>query len=94
MRAEHHILFYTAVPGYVERRQPYREAHLAYANAARDRGELILGGALDDPADGAVLIFKTRDPKIVEDFARDDPYVRNGLIVEWTVRPWIVVIGK
>jgi uncharacterized protein YciI len=94
MSPEHYILFYRTVENYVERRQPYREAHLAYANAARDRGELILGGALDAPADGAVLIFKTRDPKVVEDFARDDPYVQNGLVTAWRVRPWIVVIGS
>jgi hypothetical protein len=93
MNPNHHILFYKTVENYVERRQPYREAHLAYANAAHERGELLLGGALDDPAGGAVLIFKTGDPAIVEDFARNDPYVKNGLIVEWRVRPWIVVIG-
>ncbi len=94
MNPEYHILFYKTVDNYVERRQPYREFHLAYANAAVDRGELFLGGALDDPADGAVLIFKTKDPAVVESFARNDPYVLNGLIVEWRVRPWIVVIGK
>ena len=94
MTAEHHILFYKTVENYVERRKPYREAHLAYANSAHDRGELLFGGALDDPADGAVLIFKTADPAVVEAFARNDPYVNAGLIVEWTVRPWIVVIGR
>jgi uncharacterized protein YciI len=94
MSPEYHILFYKTVENYVERRKPYREFHLAYANAARDRGELILGGALDAPADGAILIFKTSDPAVVESFARNDPYVLNGVVVEWSVRPWIVVIGK
>jgi uncharacterized protein YciI len=93
MKPEYHILFYTTVENYVERRKPFREAHLGYSNAAHERGELILGGALDDPADGAILIFKTRDRSVVEDFARHDPYVTNGVVVEWRVRPWIVVIG-
>jgi hypothetical protein len=52
-----------------------------------------MGGALGDPADTAILIFKTDDRAAVEDFARNDPYVKAGLIVEWTVRPWTVVIG-
>ncbi len=94
MSPEYHILFYKTAESYVERRKPYRESHLAYAEAAADRGELFLGGALDEPADGAVLIFKTRDPAVVEEFARHDPYVLNGLITEWRVRPWIVVVGS
>ena len=42
-------------------------------------------------ADGAVLVF--RSAKAAEDFARDDPYVRNGLITAWRVRAWNTVIG-
>jgi uncharacterized protein YciI len=93
MSPSHHILFYKTVENYIERRKPYREAHLAYANAAHERGELILGGALDGPANEAILIFKTKDPAVAEDFARNDPYVKNGMITEWRIRPWIVVIG-
>ena len=93
MSPEYHILLYKTAENYIERRKPYREEHLLYANAAHDRGELLLGGALDDPADGALLIFKTGNPAVVEDFARNDPYVLNGLVIEWRVRPWIVVIG-
>ncbi len=89
----YYILFYKTVDNYVERRKPYREAHLKYANASRDRGELFLAGALADPADTAVLVFKGDSPRSAEDFARNDPYVKNGLIQEWSVRPWTVVIG-
>jgi len=52
-----------------------------------------MAGALADPLDGAVLLFKGNSPAVAEDFANNDPYVKNGLIVEWKVRPWIVVIG-
>jgi uncharacterized protein len=93
MRHSHHILFYTTVADYVERRKAFREEHLNYAQAAHARGDLILGGALDDPVDEAILIFKTGDPAVVEDFARHDPYVTNGLVTKWRVRPWTVVIG-
>jgi uncharacterized protein YciI len=30
---------------------------------------------------------------VAEDFARADPYVRNGLVTRWRVREWSVVIG-
>ncbi len=87
------ILFYKTVDRYVERRVPYRAEHLAYAQAAQARGELVLAGALADPADSAVLVFKAEDSSAASEFAKNDPYVLNGLITEWTVRPWSVVIG-
>ncbi len=89
----YYILFYKTVDNYVERRKPFREQHLAHATFAYDRGELVLAGALDNPADSAVLVFKGERPKIAEEFAQNDPYVLNELITEWTVRPWNVVIG-
>ena len=87
------MLRYDLVDDYLERRAPLREAHLALARAAQERGELRLAGALDDPADEAVLVFLTDDPSVVEDFARNDPYVNEGLVRSWTVRRWNVVIG-
>jgi hypothetical protein len=89
----YYILFYKTVDNYVERRAPFREEHLAYANAALQRGDLVMAGALADPADSAVFVFKGEQASIVEEFAKNDPYVKNELITEWKVRPWTVVIG-
>ncbi len=89
----YYILFYQTIENYVERRIQYREKHLAFAQAAHDRGELILAGALDNPVDKAVLIFKGDDQSVAEKFVKNDPYVLNGLITSWEVRPWTVVIG-
>ena len=89
----YYILFYKTVDNYVERRAPYRQDHLACAKAAHERGELFMAGALADPADGAVLVFRGEGPSKAEEFARNDPYVKQGLITEWKVRPWTVVIG-
>lgn len=89
----HYLLIYDAAPDYVERRQPYRAAHLALARAAHARGELVLGGALADPVDGAVLLFQGDTPAAAERFAVEDPYVRNGLVTRWRVRPWTTVVG-
>jgi hypothetical protein len=87
------MLFYKTADNYVERRKPYRDEHLGYAEAAHGRGELLMAGALGEPADTALLVFKTESRAAVEDFVRNDPYVKAGLILEWTVRPWTVVIG-
>lgn len=88
----HYLLFYDYVPGMLERRTPHREAHLAHARAAVARGEVLLGGALAEPLDGAVLVFVADGPATVERFAKEDPYVRAGLVTAWRVRRWTVVI--
>jgi uncharacterized protein YciI len=89
----YYALFYETVDGYVERRAPLRDEHLALARAAHARGELVMGGAFADPADAALLVFQGDGPEVAERFAKADPYVRNGLIRKWRVRPWTVVIG-
>ena len=76
----HYLLMYDVTPDYVERRAQFRAEHLALAWAAHDRGELLLGGALADPVDTAILLFQGDSPAGAEAFARADPYVRNGLV--------------
>jgi uncharacterized protein YciI len=89
----YYILFYKTIDNYVERRAPFRGEHLSLAQQALDNGSLLMAGALAEPADGAVLVFKGDSPAVAEDFVTNDPYVKNGLITEWKIRPWIVVIG-
>jgi uncharacterized protein YciI len=89
----HDVLIYETVGGYVEERAPYRAGYLAHADEARARGELVMAGALAEPADTALLVFRAEGPAVAEEFARNDPYVKAGLIRTWTVRPWTVVIG-
>lgn len=86
-------LTYDVVRDYISRRAEFREAHLRLAREANRRGELVLAGALGDPPDQALLVFRTLSSAAVEEFARRDPYVTNGLVTRWVVRPWAVVIG-
>ena len=86
-------LFYDVVEDFVARRTPHREAHLALATESHRRGELLLGGALGDPVDRALLVFRAAERSIVEEFVRRDPYVIAGLVRRWEIRPWAVAIG-
>ncbi|SMG22042.1 YciI-like protein [Paraburkholderia susongensis] len=90
----HYLLMYDLVDDYLERRGEYRDAHLKLAWAAADRGELVLAGALADPADGAVLLFSGASPALAEAFAKADPYVLSGLVTRWRVREWSTVVGE
>jgi len=89
----HYLLFYDIVDGYVEKRKPWRSAHLENCRRAIERGELVLGGALANPVDGAVLLFRGSSPAVAEAFAAADPYVKNGLVKSWRVRQWTTVVG-
>ena len=89
----HYLLFYEYVEDAVARRAPFREEHLRLAREALGRGELLLGGAFAEPVDGALLLFRADDPSVVEAFVRRDPYVANGVVTRWRIRPWTVVIG-
>ncbi|MGH9787699.1 MAG: YciI-like protein [Candidatus Acidiferrales bacterium] len=86
----HYILFYDLVEDYLTRRGPLREQHLGLARQARARGDLVLAGALANPVDGAVLVF--RSGEAAEAFAQADPYVKNGLVTNWRVREWTAVV--
>lgn len=86
-------LLYDLVDGYIERRAPLRSDHLGLAQAAQERGELVIAGAFDEPPDTALLVFRTDDPSPIEDFVAADPYVQQGLVTSWKIRRWNVVIG-
>lgn len=90
----HYLLFYEVTPDYPTRRVQFRDEHLRLAWAAVERGELVLGGALGDPVDGAILFFQGDSPAAAERFAAADPYVLNGLVTRWRVRPWTTVVGE
>lgn len=90
----HYLLIYELADDYMERRGDFRGVHLKLAWESSQRGELVLGGALAEPVDRAILMFKGESPKVAEDFARADPYVLNGIISTWTVRPWLTVVGE
>ncbi|MGB8325188.1 MAG: YciI-like protein [Candidatus Acidiferrum sp.] len=89
-----YALFYEVIDDFVARRSAFREEHLRRVSESYARGELILAGALAEPADRALLVFQVNDKHIAEKFAQEDPYVVNGLVKKWQVRPWNVVTGN
>jgi hypothetical protein len=87
----HQILFYDYAEDILERRPPYRQAHLAKIAAAKESGAMVMAGPLNDPPTGGVLVFRGDDPAVAEEFANGDPYVEAGLVTAWRVELWNVV---
>ena len=90
----HYLLLYEIAPDYMTRRAEHRSAHLHLAWQAAARGELILGGAIGDPVESSLLLFKCDSPQVPTAFAQVDPYVLNGVVLRWSVRPWNTVVGQ
>lgn len=90
---KHFLLFYEVADDYVAQRTKFRSEHLTRAWESSRRGELLLGGAYAEPADGAVLLFKGESRSVAEDFAKADPYVTSGAVKRWYVREWATVAG-
>ncbi len=91
---EYFALIYYLVDDYLSRRTAFREKHLRLAKEANGIGDLVLAGAFSNPADRALLIFHVKNKTVIEEFIRNDPYVENGLVTRWEIRPWSVVIGS
>ncbi len=87
-------LIYYVVDDYLTRRGAYREEHLRLVQEAHKHGELVLAGAFSDPADRALLVFRSSDASVIEKFIQKDPYVVNKLVTRWEIRPWSVVVGN
>src|SRR5260370_12735857 len=90
----YYALFYEVVDNFIDRRVPSRQERLRPANEARQRGQIVFAGALAEPSNRALIVFHVDDKTKVESFARNDPYVQNGLVKKWEVRPWNVVVGN
>ena len=90
----YYAVFYEVVDDFVARREAYRGEHLRRVSESYERGELILGGALAEPADRGLLVFHVADKRTALAFVENDPYVVSGLVKRWEVRPWQVVTGN
>jgi len=77
------------VPDILERRGPYREEHLAKIASAKDDGRIVMAGPIGDPPNGGLIVFNSREA--ADEFARADPYVDAGLVMEWRIEPWKLV---
>jgi uncharacterized protein YciI len=89
----HYVLIYELSDDYLERRGEFRNEHLNLAWEAHKSGNLVTGGALQNPADKAYLLFEGDTDEAAKNFAETDPYVKNGLVKSWSVRPWMTVVG-
>ncbi len=88
-----HILHYEYTDNVIEKRAPHRSAHLAYISTFQKKGSLVLGGAVGVPPTSGLLIFRSLSVDEIKRVAENDPYVKNGVVTSFEVKPYIAVVG-
>ena len=88
----HTLLLYEYVDDIIERRGPYRDAHIALLQQLKDSGTILMAGAVGDPVSGAAIVFNPCDPAEVGEYVLRDPYVVTGLVTTWKALRWTVVV--
>lgn len=87
------ILEYAYVADILERRTPFRPGHIKLAEDYHNEGTILSGGPFTPPT-GALFVFSAEGKHVVEDFIKKDPYISAGLVTEYSIREWNVVIGS
>ena len=89
-----HILTYTFTPNYLEERTPYRSNHFEHLKPYINKGELLLGGAIESDNPQGVLVFDNLKREEIEQFANTDPYIINRIAIFYKIEKWNVVAGS
>lgn len=88
----YYALTYQLCENYMDKRTAHRGPHFEHLTSYKSKGHFLMGGAFDDQ-ESALLIFTVDDPDVIEEFAKTDPYVINGVVTKWSYRKWNMVTG-
>jgi uncharacterized protein YciI len=82
-----YVLFYESGDDLAAKAPLHFAAHSAHGQAFHQRGALVAYGPFANPeAEGSMAVFTSREA--AEEFAREDPFVVNGVVRNWAIREW------
>lgn len=88
-----YIVQYEFVADVLEKRKPHRQAHLDLLSQQAQSGKLVIGGAVGLPPTGGLMVIRDMTPEEIEKFVQQDPYVAHGVVTNYTIKPYIAVLG-
>lgn len=86
-----YVMWGTYCADVLEKRTPYRQAHLDGLAAQKESGVLITIGPTKDITK-VFGIYEAEDEASVRQLIEADPYWQNGIWTEYEVREWIQAI--
>lgn len=96
LTATQYLLKYEYIPDVLEKRGPYREGHIGLAKKMVAEGKCLSGGPTGEPnmeiPTGALFVFT--ELEAAELYAKEDPYVKNGIVTSHSIEEWNVVVQK
>jgi uncharacterized protein len=88
-----YVLNYRAVEDFMPLAREHGASHVARLRQFHSAGTLLMVGTLREPMNGDALgVFTTREA--AEDFVSSDPFVLNGVVESWSVRPWEDILSE
>ncbi|GAA1300972.1 hypothetical protein Psi02_28000 [Planotetraspora silvatica] len=87
-----YVMFYDSGDDVASKAPAHFPAHRARLDDFHAQGTLLMVGTFGDPQnEGSMAVFTTREA--AEEFAREDPFVLNGVVRNWYVREWNEIFG-
>lgn len=83
-----YVLWGTYCDDVLEKRAPFREAHLEGLKAQKEGGVLVTLGPTKDTTT-VFGIYDAPDQATVETLVESDPYWQNGIWTSYEVKEWI-----
>ena len=86
-----YVVLYASAERVAEKAPQYVDAHRDHWRRFLDSGELLEIGPFGDPqSQGSMAVFNSREA--AEQFAKEDPFVLNGVVSSWELREWDEVL--
>ena len=83
-----YVLWGTYCENVLEKRAPFREAHLAGLTQQKESGVLVTLGPTKD-SERVFGIYEAEDEATVRSLVEGDPYWKNGIWTSYEIREWI-----
>ncbi|NJM65179.1 MAG: YciI family protein [Acaryochloris sp. RU_4_1] len=86
-----YVMWGSYCEGVLEKRTPYRQAHLEGLNRQKESGTLITLGPTQD-LKRVFGIYEAKDKATIRHLVESDPYWQNGIWTDYEVHEWIQAI--
>lgn len=83
-----YILFGSYCDNALEKRTPYRQAHLEGLGKQKAQGILVTLGPTKDNSK-VFGIYEAENEEIVKNLVESDPYWQNGIWTDYEIKEWI-----
>ena len=83
-----YVLWGSYCENVLEKRAPYRQAHLDRLTELKENGSLVTIGPTKD-TEKVFGVYEAEDETTARKLVEEDPYWQNGIWTDYEIREWI-----